>query len=514
MAKGKNTKINQLKLGVILSYVITGMNMVVGLVYTPVMIRLLGQSEYGLYTLVGSVVSYLSLFSLGFSGAYLRFYSRFASKNDKTGVARLNGMFLVLFMIMGLVAVVCGMVLSCFTKELFGTNLTTLELQKAEILMRFLVVNIALTFPASVMNSIISSQEQFLFQRIVTLAGVIANPFICLPLLLAGYGSVAVVAVTTSITFFKLLVDIWYCTKKLHIQFDFSYFDWSLLKEMSGFSFFLFLNMIIDQINWSIDKFILGRVAGTAAVAVYGVGAQINSLYLNFSSAISSVFAPRVNRIATTDENTMRREFTTLFIKVGRIQAIILLLIASGFVIFGEFFITDVYTSPEYRDAYTVALFLILPVTIPLIQNLGIEIQRAVNKHKVRSIIYIIMAVLNALVSIPLAKNFGPIGCAMGTAGSLLLANGLIMNIYYHKAIGIDIIAFWKSIGSLCKGMIIPIVLGYFIMSRITFGGIIEFLLWIVLYTLVYIASMWLLGMNSYEKDLVRRPLARIIKRK
>lgn len=82
-------KISQLKLGVALSYVSMGLNMVVHLAYTPVMIRLLGQSEYGLYTLVGSVVSYLSLFSLGFTGAYLRFYSRYSHKGDKTGVARL-----------------------------------------------------------------------------------------------------------------------------------------------------------------------------------------------------------------------------------------------------------------------------------------------------------------------------------------------------------------------------------------------------------------------------------------
>lgn len=484
--------------------------MLINLIYTPVMIRILGQSEYGLYTLVGSVVSYLSLFSLGFSGAYLRFYSRYATRNDKVGVARLNGMFLVLFMVMSITALVCGMILSCFTESIFGSNLTSAELQKAEILMRFLVVNIALTFPSSVMDSIISSQEQFLFQRIVTLAGIICNPFICLPLLLCGYGSVAVVAVTTFITFTKLFVNSWYCIKKLHIKFDFSHFNLSLLKEMSGFSFFLFLNMIIDQINWSVDKFILGRVSGTTAVAVYGVGAQINSLYLGFSSSISSVFSPRVNRIAACNSKSMCADFTELFIKVGRIQSLILLLIVSGFVIFGEYFITDIYTTEEYKDAYAVALLLIIPATIPLIQNIGIEIQRAVNKHNVRSVIYIIMAVVNTIVSIPLATAFGPIGCAMGTAGSLLIANGLIMNVYYHKAIGIDIIAFWKSIISLCKGMVIPVLVGYLIMRYITFDSIISFVFCILIYTCIYAISMWLLGMNSYEKDLIRKPLEKI----
>ena len=75
-------KVNQLKLGVVLSYSAMALNMVVQLIYTPIMIRLLGQSEYGLYTLVGSVVSYLSLFSLGFTGAYLRFYSRYEQNHD------------------------------------------------------------------------------------------------------------------------------------------------------------------------------------------------------------------------------------------------------------------------------------------------------------------------------------------------------------------------------------------------------------------------------------------------
>ena len=68
-------KVNQLKAGVMLSYLSIGTSGVIQLAYTPVMLRLLGQSEYGLYTLVSSVVSYLGLLTFGIGGAYLRFYS-------------------------------------------------------------------------------------------------------------------------------------------------------------------------------------------------------------------------------------------------------------------------------------------------------------------------------------------------------------------------------------------------------------------------------------------------------
>lgn len=504
---------NQLKLGVILSYVTIALNMIIQLLYTPIMIQILGQSEYGLYTLVGSVVSYLSLFSFGFSGAYLYFYSRYKKEEDKKAEARLNGLFLSVFLCMAVVALIFGMMLSQNTVQLFGDKLTEYELNKAEILMQILVVNIAITFPASVFDSIVSAYEQYIFQRLLILGGIVFNPFICLPLLLMGYDSVAIVSVTTIITICKFFFNCWFCIRRLRVEFLFQDLDFSLLKEIFGFSFFLFLNMIIDQINWMVDKFILGRVAGTAAVAVYGVGAQINSLYIQFSTAVSSVFSPRANRIAAEKKRDMQQQFTDLFIKVGRIQFLILMLIASGFFIFGNYFVTDIYVTEEYEEAYWVALLLILPVTIPLTQNIGTEIQRAVNKHRVRAVIYTLMAFANIGISIPLAMLYGPIGSALGTAISLLVANGLIMNVYYHRAIGINMVEFWKSILSLSKGLILPGIIGFLIIRFINFDGIVKFVMWVVLYSVIYALSMWILGMSKYEKNLILQPMKRICRK-
>ena len=67
---------NQKKAGVLLSYGQTALSTLISLTYTPVMLRLLGQSEYGLYTLVSGFVSNLSLLSFGLGSAYMRYYSR------------------------------------------------------------------------------------------------------------------------------------------------------------------------------------------------------------------------------------------------------------------------------------------------------------------------------------------------------------------------------------------------------------------------------------------------------
>lgn len=497
-------KINQLKAGVILSYISEAITVLIGLIYTPVMLRLLGQSEYGLYQLASSVIAYLGLLSLGFGSSYVRYYSRYKVKNDTRGIAKLNGMFMTIFIVIGIICALAGSVLVANIETMFKNSLTADEVGTAKILMILMVFNLAISFPGSVFSSYVTANEQYIFQRIVNILKSLLNPFLTLPLLLIGYKSIGVVVVQTILSISAFAANWVFCKKRIGMTFDFKNFQWRFLKELFAFSFWIFLNQIIDQINWNVDKFILGVFSGTVTVAVYGVASQLNSLYMSFSLSVSNVFVPRVNRIvAQSDDN---KTLTDLFTRVGRIQFMILSLIISGLIIFGRYFI-EIWAGAEYGDSYIIALLLTVPVTIPLIQNLGIEIQRAKNMHQFRSIIYTIIAVSNVFISIPLAKYYGGIGAAFGTAASLLIGNGLIMNIFYHKKIGLDIIYFWKQICRFVPALIIPSVAGLLIMKYIEFDNIFIFIGCILGYVLLYCISMWFLGMNQYEKELISAPI-------
>ena len=501
---------SQRKAGVILSYISQGIQVLSGLIYTPIMLRLLGQSEYGLYQLVYSVVSYLSLLSFGFTASYMRFYSRAKAKNDEEDVSRLNGMFMVIFLVISVICILCGIVMVGNIELIFADGLTPQEYPTARILMALMIFNLALTFPNSVFDAFTSAHERFFFQKMLVVLQNLLNPFLALPLLLLGYGSIGMVCVTTFLTVAKLAVNVWFSLKKLKVHFIFKGFRFGLLKEMWVFTFFIFLNQIIDQVNWSVGKFLLGRLSGTTAVAIFGLGAQINSMYLQFSTSISNVFVPKVNRIvATSDDNS---ELTKLFTKVGRVQFIILALIFTGFIFFGQPFMVF-WGGEGYADSYYIALWLILPVTVPLIQNLGIEIQRAKNKHKARSIVYFCIAIANVLISIPLIRVVGTVGAAMGTGISLIAGNIIFMNWYYQKHIGLDMFYFWKSISKFIPSLVAPCIMGVLIMQFVTINSLIVLGLWIVLYAAVYCVSMYFLGMDNEEKQMVMGPIRKLIKR-
>ncbi|MEG1947707.1 MAG: oligosaccharide flippase family protein [Lachnospiraceae bacterium] len=502
---------NQRKIGALLSYLSQFISILVGLLYTPIMIQLLGKSEYGLYELVNSTVSYLGLLSLGFGGAYTRYYSRCKVKKDETGIARLNGMFLVIFLIIAAICILCGVIMIGNIEVIFGVGLEVEEYEKAKILMWMLVFSMAVTFFGSVFDAQIMVQERFLFQKGLMILQGLCSPFITLPLLLFGYGSIAMVGVSTVLCLVKTGISIWYCMKKLNVQFEFRGFQPSLLKEMWVFTFFIFLNQIIDQVNWNVDKFLIGRNLGTEFVAVYGVGAKLNMLYLSLSNSVSGVFTPRINLLVS--EKNKQKEINQLFQKVGRIQFLILSLVLTGFLLYGKEFIC-LWVGDGYQEAYTVALLLIIPVTVPLIQNLGIEVQRAMNKHKARSMVYTAIALVNVGISIVLIPRFGIVGAAFGTSVSLIVGNGIFMNIYYQKCINLDIRLFWKEILKLSVPLVPSILSGVLITRFITINNWLTLGIALILYVSIFGVLQWYLGMNAEEQELLRTPVKRILEKR
>jgi O-antigen/teichoic acid export membrane protein len=213
---------------------------IIAVAYTPIMLRLLGQSEYGLYNYVSSIVSYLGLLSFGFGSAYMRYYSRYKVNNDEYNIAKLNGMFLIVFSIIGVVASIAGMVLVFNADYILGNKLTGNELETAKILMALMIFNLALSFPASVFNAHITANEQFIFQKSMQMVKVVANPFVVLPVLLMGYKSTGMVVMTTILNLSIELANIAFCLKKLQIKFSFRRFDFSLMKEIGIFPLIFF----------------------------------------------------------------------------------------------------------------------------------------------------------------------------------------------------------------------------------------------------------------------------------
>lgn len=494
--------VNQLKAGVVLNYVVIFLNTVVGLLYTPYMLRMMGQSEYGLYSLVASVIAYLTVLDLGFGNAIVRYTAKFRAEKKTEEQYEMFGMFFLLYLVIGIIAFGIGLGLYFNVDTLFGNTMTAVELDRARIMMLLLVANLAFTFPMSIWGSVIQAYEDFVFQKSLNIIRIILNTVVMICLLHFGYKAVAMVVVQTIFNVLTLVVNFIYCRRKLdiHIHFRFKHFHWGFLKEVAIYSFWIFLNAIMDRVYWSTGQFVLGAMVGTAAVAVFAIAIQLEGMYMQFSTAISSVFLPKVTAMVAT--NRSRKEISDLFIRTGRIQYIVLAYILSGFIIFGRQFI-ELWAGAGYSDAYIISLLFFIPLTVPLIQNLGITILQARNEMKFRSVLYIIIALVSLAMQIVLTRYFGGIGCAMGVSGALVVGQILIMNVYYRRRQDLDIKTFWKEIS---KMSIIPIVLIFSSMLVIRHFFALDswgkLILGIAAFSLVYIPLFFRFSMTDDERSL------------
>lgn len=496
---------NELRIGSMLSILSIILGSLIQILYTPMYMKYLGTSDYGINSLVQSIMGYVGILNLGLGSAIVRYTVRYRAEGKIEEEKSLNGMFLTIFFIIMGISILIGFYLYFMIPTLFIEKFTSIELIKTQKVFILMMISTAISFPISVFSTNIVSRQKFVYQKGLSLLKMIITPIVGAILMTKGFGLLAVVTSVVILNLITYIFDIFYAFK-LGMRVKFKNFDINILQDISKYSFYIFLNIIIDRIYWGTDRVIIGKYMGTSAVGIYTIASIFNQVYVNLSTAISGVLFPKINILVV--ENKLK-ELSDLFIKVGRLQYILLGLISSGFMVFGKEFIY-LWLGEGYSDVYIISLWIMIPATIPLIQNTGIAILQARNLHQFRSIIYFFIAILNIINSIQLVKNYGAIGCAIATGISYILGNIIVMNIYYHKKINIDIILFWKSIFKMTIPIIIVFILGFIVNKIMINYSFKNFIFKGSIYTLLYLIFMYFIGMNMEEKNEVKKVMRKI----
>ena len=171
------------------------------------------------------------------------------------------------------------------------------------------------------------------------------------------------------------------------------------------------------------------------------------------------------------------------------------------------------WAGPEYCEAYIITCLFFISLYIPLIQNLGITILQARNQMKFRSLLYIVIAAVALILQYYFAQLWGGIGCAIAIAGALFIGQGIIMNVYYRIKQGIDIKRFWQEITKMNIAPAIMSILYSFFLQKYSIDNFGVLVLWICIYAFLYIAVLYNMSMNEYERTLFMEPIKKIFKR-
>lgn len=501
---------SQLKTGIYLSYISLFVTNISNLILTPFIIRGLGDSEYGLYMLIGAFVGYIAVLDFGLGNATVRFVAKYRAENNKVKEENfLFSTFIIYAIISGIILFV-GSIIYLNLSFIFDASLTDQEIKIAKTMFIILLINLAFTLPMKSFIGIINAYEKFAIPKLITIFRVLIRMGLVLLLLSLGYKAIAIVMIDAILNLAMLLLAMAYVFMKLKVKVKLHYFESKIFKEILSYSSWIFVSVIVDQIYWRIGHLILGIYVSTTEVAVFAIGIMFGQYFITFSTAISGVFLPKITRMVTN--HASGEQLTNVLIRTGRIQFIILGLILTGFILIGQDFLI-LWAGSGYDESWRIGLIVMMPLTIVLTQTIGISILQAKNLHKFRAIIYLIIAIINTFISIYLSKLYGSVGAAIGTSLSLVMGNIIAINLYYHYKVNLNMLRFYKELfQGLLLAMGISLLLGSTI-NMITISSWVELIISAIIIVLMYIIVLWNFGMNKSEKNLFSNEIKKLLKK-
>ncbi|MBC8081137.1 MAG: oligosaccharide flippase family protein [Gorillibacterium sp.] len=501
-----------IKRGIMTSYGIFAADMLAGVLFTPFLIRSLGQSEYGVYSLMGAFIASLAVLDFGFGDAIIRYVAQYRAEHRKDKESSLLAMCMAIYAGIAMVSLLAGAGFYGLLDVVYSGKLTAQELTTAKAIFLILLVNITFSFFIGAYHAYIQGYEKYAVLNGISFFRLFLRIAVLSTLLLLGYKSLAVVAVDTLLNVGMGISYFLYAKQKLGMQIKlplseenpvrkwtmFS-FDRTLLREVSRYSAFVFIGNLADLLFWRVGLLVLGALSGSKAVAVYAVGTTLISYFQYISGVINGKLLPRVTQMVVQGANGS--ELTAFCVRIGRIQLMLLGGILIGYQLYGREFI-HLWVGSEYSLSWEIGLILMLAMLIQMIQYPCVMILRALKKDGLRTMLQLVVMALGALLGTLLIRGYGVIGMTFGLALAIVLLNWIVVNIHYVKVFGYDLNQFIKQIGKLlpamglayAAGMLLNLIPGY---AWSTWA--VKCLAFLILYAVL----LYFLGANESEKAML-----------
>lgn len=493
---------NQIKIGIVLNYFSIILTFAIGLVYTPFLIRSLGQSDYGLYAFAFAIAGYLSVLDLGVGNSIVRYISSNSVTGDKEKEKKLIGFFLKMFSYIALLTLIIGMLVVLNINKIVSNSFSLEQVNTLKWMILILTFNFAIGFFFNTFAAVIQAYEKYLFLKVLNIIRTLAVPIISVIALFNNQNLVVLTCIILIVNLGVCISYFFYYKKVLKLELSFRNLDINLKKEILSYSIIIFIVAVADKLYWQTDQILLGILKSPEDVAVYAVAIQFINIFLSLSLAISNVFLPKITKIVS-EENYSIINLNELYIKISKYQAFVICLAFSGFIILGRDFII-LWVGEEYELAYILVVILMAAFFIDLIQNLGLTVMQAKGKYKFRAYTLIICSVLNILISVPVIKLYGLVGTASITAIFVLIGNVIVLNIYFHRVIHLNMFKYWNEIGKMLVIIAVLVVISKLFLSEINIDTWLELFIFAIMYFICYISVLFFLYLSKVEQRKVK----------
>lgn len=489
-------------IGILLSYINSFASLISGIVMSIVLLRILGDVEYGLYQTIASFANCLVIFEFGTGTVMTRNLSLAMGRGDKKAIQKnvstIWGITLVLSAIIAIFSI-------CFYSQIgnvYSKTLTSEQILYAKQIFIVISVYLIVSFWGQTLNGIILAYEKYTLVSGLNISKTLLRAIVVLLCVFKIEKSIVIALVDMVISVSILLFLILYCRRNFSLSFSQKYFCKQIVKESAPLSCAIFLQAIVNQANSNVDKFLLGIKTSPEVVSLYSISMFIFNIFMSLTTIPISMYSPQIMK--AVGEGNDREKITDIMIAPSRLIAIVAGTILCGFVVSGRQFI-EIFYGSHYTEAWIIAVILMVPMYFNMVNGIIINILNAENRRIYRSCVLILTTIVNIILTFNWIESAGAIGAAAATSIATFIGQLLIMNIYYYRVMKIRIIRFYqRALSGILSLQVISMLAGLGIVYFVR-NTLISMILGGCTYLVVFFVLFFFKGATQKEKIQMRK---------
>lgn len=488
------------KMGVLVSYFMIACNTISSIVLVPFYLKFLGVDGYGFYQMIYSVANYILILDFGIGTTMVRYIAEYRARKDEKAVQNFSAHCGILVIFISILILIIGVCVCSVLGDIYPI-LTEEKVLLGQKMFMYMLIVLVMTIVEHYMEGIAMACDSFSVAKLIGSGKLILKFVLVLMFLYGGNGVLSLVYVDIIALLVALVLYGLYVFKYLKFKIYLYHLDMKLFSTMATFMVAIMLQSVVAYINNTVDKTILGIMLGETASGIYGLSMTFITMFNMIPTSILTIFLPQATKMVV--EGCKMEQHTALAIKLGRYQMIMCGGIISAFTILGVDFIR-LWVGTNESIVWKMALIIMIPNGIPLIQNYCLNILDAMNKRMFRSVTLLGLSIVNVILTILFVGKWGVIGAPIATAIAYIIGHGVVMNFYYHKCIKINVLKMWKGIN---HRLLISIVLTTVLTIPLKFFTgvtLIIFIMKCIVWCIVYGIVLLVVGLNTEEKIVLK----------
>lgn len=426
---------------VLTNYLHSAALILVAIGVTPVLVRSLGKTEFGIWALVGTLALYLELLEFGFAGATVRKIAEFDAVARREQLRRAVATSFWLLTIPGLIALALGVAVAFLFPVIFDVP-ASLE-AAATILVLLVTFDLALSIPADTFGGVLIGLQRYDLLNATLIATVLAQAAAWVVILALGGGLVALGIATISISLAGQLARFVIARRLVpEIRLSRRHFDRKLVRPLATLSVWY----SIEEISWVVrsraDVIIVGVIAGVPAAAIYAVGQKLALAGTSLVAPVADGFFPLSSALAAKGDTARLRGAIVTGTRISLAIALPLAITIGVLAVPA----LDAWVGAGFEEAGTVVVLLVANAALKALPSVGIRMLMGIGTFRTPSIAFAFEAVLSVSLSVALGLRYGIVGVALAAVIATVAVHICFAVPYIAREFGLSLVRWSASL--------------------------------------------------------------------